>query len=175
MSRAKVNPFLQILVYSTSHPKFKTVFEFQTSFARISPDGTSEIIPFGANSDLHRNCTLCRNFSAGTSELLLFGANSNLPWEWKYPEITSWGFLFAFSGTSELIPFDTGSDLCWNCLAGTLELIPFGVYLDLLWYLRFPEIPSLGLLLVSPPLRFTLIIRSCGTTYFPVGDSNTVR
>ena len=40
---------------------FKPKFEFQTSLARISPVGTSELLPFGANSDL--------------------------PWDWRFPDI----------------------------------------------------------------------------------------
>ena len=40
---------------------FKPKFEFQTSLARDSPVGTSELLPFGANSDL--------------------------TWDWRFPEI----------------------------------------------------------------------------------------
>ena len=52
---------------------------------------------------------------------------------------------------------------------GASELIPFGARSDRLWYLQSPEIPSREFLL-SPPLGFTLIIRSQGTTFSPVGD-----
>ena len=60
-----------------------------------------------------------KNCPAGTSELLPFGVNSDLPWDWKFPEIPSWVLLFAFAGTSELVPFGANLDLCWNCPAGT--------------------------------------------------------
>ena len=87
---------------------------------------------------------LAQNSHAGTSELLPFGANSDIPWDWKFPEIPSCGFLFAFTGTSELIPFGTNSDLCWNYPAGTSELIPYGTSSDLPWDLVFLEIPYRG-------------------------------
>ena len=54
------------------------------------------------------------------------------------------------AGTSELIPFGANLDLCRNCPAGISEIFPFGASLDILWNLQFSEIPSLGLLLVSP-------------------------
>ena len=128
----------------------KPKFEFQTPLARNSPAGTSELITFGANSDLRRNCKLRRNCLAGTSELIPFGANSDLPWEWKLPDISSRGLLFAFSGASELIPFGANSDIFWNCSAGNLELIHFGASSDLLWDLWLLEIPSWGFLLAFP-------------------------
>ena len=72
--------------------------------------------------------------------------NSDPPWKWKFPEITSWGFLFALAGTQELIPFGANSDLCWNFPDGTLELIPFGANSDIPWDWGFTEIPSRGFL-----------------------------
>ena len=81
------------------------IFKFQTQLVQNSPASTSELTPFGANLDLRRNCKLRRNSPPVTLELLPFGANSDLPWELKPPEIPSRGFLFAFSGTSELIRF----------------------------------------------------------------------
>ena len=56
----------------------KPTFEFQTLLAQNYPVGTMEIFPFGANSDLRRNCELRRNCPAGTLELLPFGANSDI-------------------------------------------------------------------------------------------------
>ena len=83
-----------------------------------------------------------RNSPAGTSELIPFGANSDIPWGSKFPEIPSQGFLFAFTGTSELITFGANSDLRWNYPSGTSELIPFGASSDIPWDLGFLEIPS---------------------------------
>ena len=68
----------------------------------------------------------------------------------KTPEIPSWGFLFAFAGASELIPFSTNLNLRWNCPAGISELIPSGASSDCPWNLLFQEIPSRGFLLVFP-------------------------
>ena len=48
---------------------FKPKFEFQTSLEQNSP--------------------------VGTLELLAFGANLGLPWDWRFPKIIIWGFLFA--------------------------------------------------------------------------------
>ena len=146
----------------------KLIFLFQTTLARNSPAGTSELFPFGANSDLHRNCKLRRNCPDGTLELLPVGANLDIPWEWKFLEIPYLRLLFVFAGASELITFGSKSDLPWNCPAGTLELIPFGTSSDLLWDLKFLEFPSRGFLLAFPLLGFTLLIRLWGTTYFPV-------
>ena len=70
----------------------------------------------------------------------------------KSLEIPSQGFLFAFAGASELLPFGARSDLRWNFTAGTSELIPFGARSGRLWDLRSPEIPSWGFLLVFPCL-----------------------
>ena len=109
-----------------------------------TPAGTSELITFGANSDLRWNCP------AGTSEFLPFGANSDLAWDWKIPEIPYRGLIFAFAGTSELILFGANSDLCWNFNPGTSELIPFGASSDIPWDLGFPEIPSWRFLFAFP-------------------------
>ena len=49
--------------------------------AQNSPADTSELIPFGANSDLRWNCPPL------SSELLPLGANFYLPWDWRFPEI----------------------------------------------------------------------------------------
>ena len=68
----------------------KPKFEFQTSLARNSPAGTSELIPFAANLDLPWN------FPAGTSELLTFGVNSDLPWGWRFLEILLGGSSLLF-------------------------------------------------------------------------------
>ena len=68
----------------------------------------------------------------------------DLPWGWKFPEIPSRGFLFAFIGILEFISFSANSDLRWNFPAGTSELIPFGDSSDLPWDLGFLEIPSRG-------------------------------
>ena len=48
---------------------------------------SSELIPFGANSDLRWNCP------AGTSELTPFDISSDLLWDLRFPEIPSRGFL----------------------------------------------------------------------------------
>ena len=61
MIRVKVNPSLQILEYSTRARNLKPKFEFQTSLVQNSPAGTSELLPFVANSDL--------------------------PWDWRFLEI----------------------------------------------------------------------------------------
>ena len=53
----------------------KPKIEFQTSLAQNSPAGTSELIPFGNNSDIPWNCP------ANTLELLPFGANLDLLWD----------------------------------------------------------------------------------------------
>ena len=98
----------------------KPKFEFQTLLAQNSPAVTLELIHFGANLDL------CWNCPASTLELLPFGSKSYLPWDLKFLEITSRGFLSAFSDTLELIPFGANSDIRWNFPAGTSELIPFG-------------------------------------------------
>ena len=88
--------------YTLPHAQnLKLIFEFQTPLAQNSPAGTLELIPFGSNSDLRRNCKLRRNFPAGTSELIPFGANSDLCWNCP-------------AGTSELIPFGASSDLLWD-------------------------------------------------------------
>ena len=81
--------------------------------------------------DLRRNYKLRRDCPAGTLELLPFGTNSDLPWDWKFSEITSQGSLFDFAVTLELITFGANYDLCWNFPAGTLELITFGASSDL--------------------------------------------
>ena len=114
MSRARE---IRLFRYWNTLPRaqnLKPKFEFQTRLAQNSPAGTSELISFGANSDLRWNCP------AGTSELLSFVANSDFPWDWKFLEINYRGFLFAFAGTSELIPFGSNSDLRWNFPAGIL-------------------------------------------------------
>ena len=58
------------------------------------PAGTLELIPFSANLDIHWNRP------AGTSGLLTFGYNLDHPWGWVFSDIPSWGFVFAFAGTS---------------------------------------------------------------------------
>ena len=75
VSRAKENPSLQFLEYSTVGSKFKPKFEFQTLLAQNSPAGTSELIPFSANLDL------CWNCPCGTSEFPPFSANLDLLWD----------------------------------------------------------------------------------------------
>ena len=89
----------------------KPKFEFQTLLAKESPAGTSELIPFGTNSDLRWN------ISAGTSELFPFGANLGIRWDWRSQEIllgdssllSPVGFYYAstFVGTKYL---------CWVLL-----------------------------------------------------------
>ena len=59
----------------------KPKFEFQTPLAQNSPAGSSELIPFGANSNLPWNC------HSGTLELPSFGANLDLPWDWIFSDI----------------------------------------------------------------------------------------
>ena len=71
----------------------KPKFQFQTPLAQKFPNGTLELVPFGANSDL------CCNFPDGTLALLLFGANSDLPWDWK-----SRRFLIGDSSVLSLAP-----------------------------------------------------------------------
>ena len=56
--------------------------EFLFAFA-----GALELIPFGVNLDLRRN------WSAGTSELVNFGASSDLLWDMWFPEIPYCGLL----------------------------------------------------------------------------------
>ena len=149
--------------------------------AQNSPAGTSELIPFGAKSDLRRNCKLRRNCPAGILELLPFGANLELPWGWKSPEIPSQGLFFAFAGASELIPFGANSDLRWNCPTGTSE--PDSVWNQLGSLLGFaitgdsfsgisPCFPPLGFTLliflwnyIFPSSGFTILLISWGTTY----------
>ena len=128
----------------------KLTFEFQTPLARNYPTGTSELIPFDANSGLRRNFKLRRSCPSGTSELLPFGANLDISWDWKFPEIPSWGFLFDFADTSELFSFGANSDLHWNCTAGALELISFCASSYIPWDLRFPGIPYRGFLFAFP-------------------------
>ena len=83
---------IHLFKYCNTLPRDRNLepkFEFQTPLARNSLAGTSELIPFGANSGL------CWNFPSGTSDLLPFSANSDLPWDWRFLVITSQGFLFA--------------------------------------------------------------------------------
>ena len=141
----------------------KPTFEFQNLLAWSSPSGTLELIPFGANSDLRWN------FPAGTSELLPFGANSYLLWDWKFLEIPSRVFLFAFARTSELIPFGINSYLCLNCPASTSALISFWHQLGYPLGFGIPGYSVPGIYRCFPLLGFTMIIPSWGTTYFPVG------
>ena len=68
---------------------------------------------------------------------------------WGVPT-ASQGFLFAFTGALELIPFGASSDLRWNFPAGASELITFGSRSDCLCDFQSPEIPSRGLLIVFP-------------------------
>ena len=84
---------------------------------------------------------------------------------WGVPT-ASQGFLFAFTGALELIPFGASSDLRWNFPAGTLELIPFCARSDRLWDLRLPEIPLWGFLLLFPR-RSLLWLFVHGELHFP--------
>ena len=60
-------------------------------------------------------------------------------------------------------------DYNWNFPVGASELIPFVARLDRFCYSRSAEIPSRGFLLVFPRWGFTLIVRSQGTQFPPVG------
>ena len=84
-------------------------------------------------------------------------------------DIPSPGFLFAFAGASELIPFCASSYLRWNFPAGTSELflllrqlgspLGFAIPGD-----SFSEIPP-----CFPPSGFILLICSWGTTFTLLG------
>ena len=87
LSRAKGNPFIQILEYRTPRLKFKTQISISNSVGAKFPAGTSELIPFGANWDLHWNCT------AGTLEFIPFVGSLHLHLDLRFPEIPYQGFL----------------------------------------------------------------------------------
>ena len=70
---------------------------------------------------------------------------------WGVPT-ASQGFLFAFTGALELIPFGASSDLRWNFPAGTLELIPFGVRSDRLLGFAIPGDSFSGIPPCFPPV-----------------------
>ena len=124
---------------------------------------TSELITFGANSDLRCNCP------AGTLELLPFGANLDIPWDLEFPESPYCGFLFTFSGTLELFIFGANPQYllefsCWHFGINSFcrylgSPLRFGIPGD-----SFSVIP-----LCFPPLGFNMLISLWGTAYFPVG------
>ena len=60
-------------------------------------------------------------------------------------------------------------DSCWNLLVGASELIPFVARSDRFCYSQSAEILSRVFLLVFPRWGFTLIFRSQGTQFSPVG------
>ena len=80
-------------------------------------------------------------------------------------EIPSQGFLFAFAGASELLPL--GSSLEFSCgrLGTNSVWRPFGSPLGF----AIPGDSFSGIPPCFPPLGFTLIVRSQGTTFSPVG------
>ena len=150
--------------YTLSNARnLKPTFEFQTPLARNSPAGTLELINCCANSDLRWNCP------AVTSEFIPFGANSDLPWYWKFPETPSWGFFFAFSGTSEITPFGANLDLLLEFSHWHLGNNSFWCQLVSCLGFGIPGDSFSGIPLCFSLLGFTMLIRSWGTTYFPVG------
>ena len=80
----------------------------------------------------------------------LFGAISNRTWEWKSPDIPSCGFLFAFAGALELIPFGARSDLHWNFPEGTLAKHSVWRPIGSTLAFAIPGDSFSGFLLVSP-------------------------
>ena len=96
----------------TRAQNLKLKFEFQTLLTRNSPAGTSELIPLGANWDIHWN------FPAGTSELILVGASLDLLWDLRFLDIPSQGFLLVFPRWDLLCLF-----VCVE-----LHIYPLGIY-----------------------------------------------
>ena len=92
----------------------KPIFEFQTPLAQKSSADTSELIPFGANSDLRRKCTLSRNCPAGTSEFTSFWRQLGSPLGMKIPGDS-------FSGVPLCFRWRFQTNSFWPKLGSSLE------------------------------------------------------
>ena len=136
--------------------------------AQKFPAGTSELIPFGANSDLCRNCTQRRNFPAGTSEFTSFWRQLGSPLGMKIPGDS-------LSGIHPCFFWRLGINSFWRQLGSSLELSRWHLGINSVWRqlgspLRF-EIPRYSFSGIPPcfhPLRFTLLIHACVNTFSPV-------
>ena len=137
--------------------------------AQKFPAGTSELIPFGANSDLCRNCTQRRNFPAGTSEFTSFWRQLGSPLGMKIPGDS-------LSGIHPCFFWRLGINSFWRQLGSSLEFSCWHIGINSVWWqLRSPlgfEISGdsfSGILPCFPLLGFTMIILLCGTTFPPLG------
>ena len=147
----------------------KPIFELQTPLARKSPAGTSELIPFGANSDLHRNCTQRRNFPAGISEFTYFWRQLGSPLGMKIPGDSLSEIPLCFCCRLGINSF-------WRQHGYLLEFFCLHLIINSVWrQLRCPLVfltpgdSFLGIPPCFPLLGFTQLICSCGTTFPPLG------
>ena len=137
--------------------------------ARKSPAGTSELFPFGANSDLRINCTLRRNCPAGTSEFISFWRQLRSPLGMKILGDSLSGIPFCFR-------WRLGINSFWRQLGSSLELSRWHLGFNFVWRLlgsplgfAIPGDSFSGISPCFPLLGFTLLICSWGTTFSPVG------
>ena len=138
--------------------------------AQNSPHIASELFPFCANSDLSRNFTLKKNCPAGTSAFIYFWRQLGSPLGMKIPGDS-------FSGIPLRFRWRLGINSFWRQLGYLLELSCCHLGINSVWrQLRSPlgfVIPRYyfsGIPPCFPPLGLTVLIHSCGTIYFPVGD-----
>ena len=104
-------------------------------------------------------------FLQAPRNLFPFGARFYSTLEWNSKEIPFRGFLFAFTGASELLPLVSLLEFSRRCLGTNSIWRPFGSPLGFaIPGDSFPGIPP-----CFPPLWFILIFRSRGTTFTPVG------
>ena len=137
--------------------------------ARNSPVGTLELFHFGNNWDLHINSTLRRNYPAGTSELISFWRQIGSPLGMKIPG-------YSLSRVPLCFRWRLGINSFCNQLESSLEFSRWHLGIKSVWRqlgspLEFAihwESVS-GIPRCFPPLGFTLLIHSWGTTFPPLG------
>ena len=137
--------------------------------AQQSPVGTSGVFIFGANLDLRRNCTLCRNCPAGTSEFIHFWRQLGSPLGMKIPGDY-------FSGIPLGFCWRLGINSFWCQFGSSLEFSRWHLGINSVWrQLGLPlgfAIPGdsiSGIPPCFPPLGFTLLICSWGITFHTIG------
>ena len=137
--------------------------------AQNTPADASEWFHFCSNLALRRSFALRRNYPSGTSEFILFWCPLGLYLGVKNPRDS-------FSGIPLCFRWCLGITSFWRPLGSSLESSRRRLGNNSVWRpfrsplgFAIPWDSFSGIPPCFPPLGFTLIFRSRGTTFFPVG------
>ena len=137
--------------------------------AQNSPVGASEWFPFFADLDLHRNFTLRKSCPSGTTEFI---------YSWR-PLGSSLGVKIprdSFSGVPLRFRWRLRINSFWRQIGSSLEFSCGNLGINSVWRqlksplgFAIPRDSFSGITPWFPPLGFTLLVCSWGTTFSPVG------